>query len=158
MKTFVFASLLATAVAFAPTQQVRSSSTALNAFADKPGVLPPTGYFDPLGLATSEELFDFYRSVELKHGRVAMLAVLGYVVPEFYRFPYSFTLDGSVTTKTVGNGIAALNDIPPIGWVQMIFFIGFIEQTGILGDFDIVSISLAIRFLFLIKFLTLLHA
>jgi hypothetical protein len=46
-------------------------------FEDKPGALPPTGYFDPLGLATSEAVFDQYRAVELKHGRVAMLAVVG---------------------------------------------------------------------------------
>jgi len=76
MKTAILASVLATASAFAPAQQTRSSSTALNAFADKPGALPPTGYFDPLGLATSEESFDFYRSVELKVRWVENVSVL----------------------------------------------------------------------------------
>lgn len=40
-----------------------------------PGQLPPTGYFDPLGLA---DVVDYkwlkrYREAELKHGRVCML-------------------------------------------------------------------------------------
>jgi hypothetical protein len=82
MKLAVFASLLTCATAFAPVSQ-NKFSTALDAFAkaptfeDKPGALPPLGYWDPLGLATSEEIFDQYRAVELKHGRVAMLAVIG---------------------------------------------------------------------------------
>jgi hypothetical protein len=48
-----------------------------------------TGFFDPLGLSTNldPEQFKRYRAGEIKNGRVAMLAVLGYVVPEFYRFP-----------------------------------------------------------------------
>merc|ERR1711959_101329 len=43
-------------------------------------------YFDPLGLSTvvSAGKFMFYREVELKHGRVAMLAALGIVVGEQY--------------------------------------------------------------------------
>jgi len=41
-------------------------------------------YFDPLGFATtvSAGKFLFYREVELKHGRVAMLAALGILVGE----------------------------------------------------------------------------
>merc|ERR1711975_204703 len=48
------------------------------------GITAPMGYFDPLacstGLSTGKLLF--YREVELKHGRVAMLAALGLVVGE----------------------------------------------------------------------------
>merc|ERR1712205_229359 len=42
------------------------------------------GYFDPLGFSTdiSGGKLLFYREVELKHGRVAMLAALGIVVGE----------------------------------------------------------------------------
>jgi hypothetical protein len=37
----------------------------------------PTGFFDPLGLSSNidQETFDQYRTAELKHGRVAQLAV-----------------------------------------------------------------------------------
>lgn len=139
MKIAIIASLIAGAFAFAPAAKKASVSTSLNAvsFDDKPGSLAPLGYWDPLGLATSEELFDKFRAVELKHGRVAMLAVVGYVVPEFYRFGYEF--GGGVSTSSVRNGIAALSDIPPLGLVQILFFIGYIDQTGFLGNFEIVS-------------------
>jgi hypothetical protein len=48
------------------------------------GVTAPMGFFDPLGLSTtvSGGKMLFYREVELKHGRVAMLASLGIVVGE----------------------------------------------------------------------------
>ena len=140
MKCAILASLIAGAAAFAPAT-TKVSSTALKAvpnFDDKPGALAPLGFWDPLGLATSEKLFDQYRAVELKHGRVAMLAVIGYVVPEFYRFGYEF-IPGGVTTNDIRNGVGALRDLPPLGWVQMIFLVGFIDQTGFLGNFEVVS-------------------
>jgi hypothetical protein len=39
-------------------------------------------FFDPLGLATDDN-FSRYREAELKHGRVAMLAVVGSLIPHF---------------------------------------------------------------------------
>jgi len=135
MKFAVFASLLASAAAFAPAQQAKSS-TALNAaFPDKAGALPPLGYWDPLNLATSEAKFDQYREVEIKHGRVAMLAVVGYVVPEFYRF--GFDIAPGLPCADVPNGIAALSAIPSLGWAQMFFLIGAVDYWGILGDFEV---------------------
>jgi hypothetical protein len=49
-----------------------------------PGVTGPLDFFDPLGFCTdcSEGRLCFYREVELKHGRVAMLASLGFLVGE----------------------------------------------------------------------------
>merc|ERR1719408_44756 len=51
---------------------------------DMAGVTAPLGFFDPLGFSTDcdEGKLLFYREVELKHGRVAMLAALGLVVGE----------------------------------------------------------------------------
>merc|ERR1712224_781969 len=51
---------------------------------DMAGVIEPTGFFDPLGFTTSlkEGKLLFYREVELKHGRVCMLASLGILVGE----------------------------------------------------------------------------
>jgi hypothetical protein len=51
-----------------------------------PGITEPLGFFDPLGLTNdiSEGKLRFYREVELKHGRVAMLAALGFLVGEQY--------------------------------------------------------------------------
>merc|ERR550514_260274 len=51
---------------------------------DMAGVTAPLGFFDPLGFATdcSAGKLLFYREVELKHGRVGMLAALGILVGE----------------------------------------------------------------------------
>merc|ERR1719301_113352 len=48
------------------------------------GSTAPLGYFDPLGFSVDVSVgrLLFYREVELKHGRVAMLASLGIVVGE----------------------------------------------------------------------------
>jgi hypothetical protein len=48
------------------------------------GVTAPLGFFDPLGFTSScnEGKLRFYREVEIKHGRVAMLASLGFLVGE----------------------------------------------------------------------------
>jgi len=50
------------------------------------GVSAPMNYFDPLGFSTTVDSGKllFYREVELKHGRVAMLAALGFLVGEQY--------------------------------------------------------------------------
>merc|ERR1719482_1705409 len=49
-----------------------------------PGILEPTGFFDPAGLSegVSESELKRYREAELTHGRVAMLASLGFLVGE----------------------------------------------------------------------------
>jgi hypothetical protein len=42
---------------------------------------------------TYSPLVPFFRESELRHGRTAMLAVVGYIVPDFFRIPgdaYSF--------------------------------------------------------------------
>ena len=51
---------------------------------DMPGITDPLGFFDPLNFCedASEGKIKFYREVELKHGRVAMLAAFGFLVGE----------------------------------------------------------------------------
>lgn len=51
------------------------------------GSLPGDVGFDPLGFS---EVFDIrvLREAELKHGRIAMLATLGYLVQEAYVLPF----------------------------------------------------------------------
>ena len=44
--------------------------------------------FDPLGLAEkSPEMIPWYRECEIKHGRIAMLAVVGFITAEYVRIP-----------------------------------------------------------------------
>jgi hypothetical protein len=54
------------------------------------------GYFDPSGLTigASENKIRSYREAELKHGRIAMLASLGFVVGENYHPLYDGDIDG----------------------------------------------------------------
>jgi hypothetical protein len=82
----------------------------------------------------SQEKFDEYRTAELKHGRAAMLAVLGYIAPETYRF--GFDIAPGVSTYDIPNGVAAIDYIPALGWAQMIFLIGAVDYWGVLGDFS----------------------
>eukprot|EP00746_Dinoflagellata_sp_MGD_P158116 gnl/MRDRNA2_/MRDRNA2_86393_c0_seq1.p1 gnl/MRDRNA2_/MRDRNA2_86393_c0~~gnl/MRDRNA2_/MRDRNA2_86393_c0_seq1.p1 ORF type:complete len:357 (+),score=75.94 gnl/MRDRNA2_/MRDRNA2_86393_c0_seq1:90-1073(+) len=70
--------------------QVRADKEAILNVPDSPtdvlkaGALAPLGFWDPLGLATNLPTgrLLFYREVELKHGRVCMLASLGILVAE----------------------------------------------------------------------------
>jgi len=98
---------------------------------DEIGVLPPTGFWDPLGLATNADAATLkqYREAELKHGRVAQLAVLGYLVQEYYRIPGAIDLDGT-TFDSIPNGIGAIGAVPSEGWLQIVASIGYWELVG----------------------------
>jgi Chlorophyll A-B binding protein len=136
MKLAVFASLLASAAAFAPAQTGKASSALKMSYENELGVIEPTGFFDPLGLSKDidQETFDAYRAAELKHGRVAQLAVIGYVAAEVFRWPGEIA--PGLKFADIPNGVAALTAIPSLGWAQMFFFIGAVDYYGFLGDFD----------------------
>jgi len=59
------------------------------------GVSEPVGFFDPFGysIGADEGKVRFYREVELKHGRVAMLAALGFLVGEQYHPLFGGNID-----------------------------------------------------------------
>ncbi|KAJ1436847.1 chlorophyll a/b-binding protein domain-containing protein [Ochromonadaceae sp. CCMP2298] len=126
----ILASLVsATAFTMAP-RTVRSSSLKMS-FEDELGVLPPVGFWDPLGLSSDgdEVVFKRRREVELKHGRVSMLAVLGYLVAEIARFPGSIDLDGT-SFQSIPNGVGAITVIPAFGWFQIAASVGYWEIFG----------------------------
>jgi hypothetical protein len=90
-----------------------------------PGPITPGGpFFDDVeGLARR-------RAVEIKHGRIAMMAFLGMMVQELdITFPGSMTLDGSVKFADIGYGFDALNNIPRFGLFQIVAF-AFIAETA----------------------------
>jgi hypothetical protein len=131
MKLAVLAAVAGSAVAFAPSPMAKTVTSLSSAFENEIGALPPTGFWDPAGLSDgiSQERFDEYRLAELKHGRVAQLAVLGYIAPETYRFGYDL-VPGEVNTADIPNGIAAINAVPFLGWVQIFAFVGCVETYG----------------------------
>jgi hypothetical protein len=64
------------------------------------GITAPMGYFDPLGFSTNckDGKLLFYREVELKHGRVGMLAALGIVVGERFHPLFGGNIDNPAYT------------------------------------------------------------
>lgn len=116
--------------AYAPVakQAPRSSSVLKADFKNAIGAQPPLGFFDPLGLLKNADQarFDRLRKVELKHGRIAMLAVLGHIVTaKGDRFPGEIAY--GVPFSSVKSGLAAFENIPTGGLAQIIAFIGLME-------------------------------
>jgi hypothetical protein len=48
----------------------------------------PLGFWDPAGFSKDQDVAKFIErhDVEIKHGRVSMLATIGYIVPEYFKF------------------------------------------------------------------------
>lgn len=129
MKLAILTVLAGSAAAFAPSTRV-NSNTALNmAFEDALGSQPPLGFFDPLGLVEDgdQAKFDRLRYTELKHGRVSMLAVVGYLIGQSgLSFPGNISTDGTQFSD-IGGGFDALANIPAGGAAQIFLFAGFLE-------------------------------
>jgi hypothetical protein len=130
MKFALLTSLLASAATAFVAPSAKSSNTALQAsFESDIGATLPLGFFDPLGLVSDgdQEKFDRLRLVELKHGRIAMLAVVGFLVQEAgYRLPGDIDLSG-LKFADIPNGFAGLEAISYGGKVQLFLFIGALE-------------------------------
>ena len=62
----------------------KKSLVTVCAFENELGVQAPVGFFDPAGFAAdgNAENFARRRQTEIKHGRIAMLAAMGYITPE----------------------------------------------------------------------------
>ncbi|KAH8050237.1 chlorophyll A-B binding protein [Aureococcus anophagefferens] len=114
VKLIIASTILATAAAFlgvapsAPAPQLHAAGIEDYIGAD----IETAGLWDPLGLSKDTDRLYRWRCVEIKHGRVAMLATVGYLYNDL-----KLTLPG------------VLSPVPIAGWVQMIFFIGVMETT-----------------------------
>merc|ERR1719293_511258 len=131
MKSAILSALITSAAAFAPAQQ-KASSTSLSAFEDALGSQPPLGLYDPFGLIANgdQDRFDRLRYVEVKHGRISMLAFLGNIITRAgIHLPGSIDKAGH-TFDSIGNGWAAIsgpNAIPQGGLAQIVLLAGFLE-------------------------------
>jgi len=130
MKSCILASLVAGACAFAPSGHsgVRSASVATNAvWDDMYGGVDFRGKefkYDPLNLAESYKPFlPWFREAEIKHGRTAMLAVMGFIATDFVRIPvdmYSF--------EAIPNTIDAHDALLKTGpMYQLLFWVGLMD-------------------------------
>ena len=72
---------------------------------------------------------EFYRRrvVEIKHGRVSMLACTGYIVQEFFRFPGYISPSSELKFTDIPNGLAAATKVPAVGWFQYTIFCGICD-------------------------------
>lgn len=110
-------------------REERLSVSTRISFEDEVGAQRPLGFFDPLGVLNGADVarFNRLRYVEIKHGRISMLAVLGHVVTTAgVRLPGDIDLSGTAF-DSIPTGLAALSAVPSAGLLQIFAFIGFLE-------------------------------
>jgi len=88
--------------------------------------------YDPLGLADKcPQYLPWFREAELKHGRIAMLAWVGMVVPDFVRIPGPEVCYGAKSTIAAHNVCIFYSTRPEAGagaLNQIFIFCAFIEM------------------------------
>jgi len=93
-----------------------------------PGISDPfKNMFDPANLAASAKVEDVrrWRESEITHGRVAMLAALGFIVGEQLEdFPAFFNFDGHIE----GPAITHFNQVQQGFWEPLLIAIGLAES------------------------------
>ena len=106
MKSAILASIVASTAAFAPSQtssrsvtSISESKADLESLAQKAN--PTVKFYDPLSLADqnfwdrgNEATIGWLRQSEIKHGRIAMFAFVGYITQSNFVFPWPQTLAG----------------------------------------------------------------
>lgn len=152
MKTAVLLTLLAPAAAFAPAASNSRSSTALNVdISNAFGVSQETGNKVPfMGAKLLEDADEaglkWFQNSEIKHGRAAMLATIGYwVQADGIHFPLYATGSNGLTPESADNWflstsadltftdlaamspLDAIQAIPTAGLFQIFVFAGLFE-------------------------------
>jgi len=122
----VAAATVAAAVASHNSRGSQKRGTCINirAFENELGVQAPVGFWDPLGLTKDgdTDVFKRRRATELKHGRLSMIACIGYITPEFFRWPGFCSPSNALEFNNIPNGLKALDVVPGSGWFQMLLF------------------------------------
>ncbi|CAE8634065.1 unnamed protein product [Polarella glacialis] len=105
------------------------TASPLRAFEGELGIQAPVGFWDPLGYTADGDVVFFRRrrETELKHGRIAMFACMGYITPEYFKFPGYLSPKMGLQFADIPNGLAALSKVPGQGWFQIVAFLGCYE-------------------------------
>jgi len=109
----------------------------MSAFEGELGVQAPVGFWDPAGLSSDGDVAAFTRrrSIEIKHGRISMLATMGYITPEVAgRFPGYLSKSKGVAFEDIPNGLAAISKVPGVGWVQIVAYCFYCEASVAYGE------------------------
>jgi len=140
MKVAALSLLIGSAAAFAPSRTGSRVATSTNAAIDDLKSIaeksnPVLKYYDPLDLADlsiwgndQDASIAFLRHAEIKHGRIAMFAFVGYIVhANGIRFPFPIDLDGTPYPSSLSPP-QAWDDLSDAAKWQIILFIGFLEM------------------------------
>lgn len=102
-----------------------ASSTAVSmAASDMVGSSAPLGFFDPMGFSKGPaERLNAYRESELKHGRTAMLAVVGFLTQ------VCGVSAGGLEIRTFASGVQVFRCLHEKGSVEVLVFVAL----GFLG-------------------------
>ena len=155
MKLAVALAVLPAAAAFvgpaAPAAEVRMQESKSDLEALAKGLNPTIGFWDPLNVAgasgslygfNNEQTIAWYRQAEIKHGRVAMAAFVGYCVQaNGIHFPWNLQapigpLNAGIPTISFGDISAAggpadqWDALPSAAKLQIIGAVGFLEMWG----------------------------
>ncbi|CAE7198804.1 FCPA, partial [Symbiodinium sp. KB8] len=120
----------------------------VSAFENELGVQAPFGFWDPIGFTADGDIdaFKRRRATELKHGRIAMLATMGFMTPEITgKFPGYLSPSMDLKFADIPNGLAAIGKVPVAGWAQILAYMkkklnseianGRLAMMGIIGLF-----------------------
>jgi hypothetical protein len=106
-----------------------------------PGSSAPMGQFDPLGLTKTMSIEEIkrYRESEVTHGRVAMLATLGYLVGENFH-----PLFGGVISGPANTHLAQVQEVAPAFFTFLTLGIGASEVFRAVKGWKVAEVSLCV--------------
>ena len=131
MAVLKLAYLAAPAAAFVASGMQSASVVVKGDIGVDPGPFGMTGAVPSGKFWDEQDSLARRRAVEIKHGRISMMAFIGMMVQELgITFPGSMTIDGSVQFSDIlkdGMGFPAVANIPTFGLFQIVAFAGFAE-------------------------------
>ena len=112
---------------------LQTHSSPMGGSASELGAQGPVGFCDLLGLSADGGLATFTRrrESEIKHGRISMLATMGYIMPELTgNFPGHISPSAELQYADIPNGFGAISKFPALGWGQIVLNCAACEAAG----------------------------